>query len=86
MINKQLFPAIKYNNIIYTTYELNQVECVISEVPIVDVFFSSQSYPLYICGEGSIGKSVAARILEAQLLFEGRPCVLFECKYFNEKM
>ena len=76
MINSNLYPDVFCENHTYVSSFGN-----VGSHPIIQVYRYSQGRPMLVIGEGSIGKSTAMIILQAQLLHEGIPCFLFECKY-----
>ena len=80
MINSNLYPDVFCENHTYVSSFGN-----VGSHPIIQVYRYSQGRPMLVIGEGSIGKSTAMIILQAQLLHEGIPCFLFECKYINRQ-
>ena len=80
MINSNLYPDIFCENNTYTSsFDYAGLH------PIIQVYRSIQGRSMLVIGEGSIGKSTAMLILQAQLLYENFPCFLFECKYINQQ-
>ena len=88
MINERLFP-----NIVRKTD--NDEEYVYVNDPTAKRFPLLQLYDeisqeqdtlqILLVGEGSIGKSTSLRLLQAELMIRGIPCVRYECRHLNDR-
>lgn len=89
-LDPRLFPDIRYNGKTYTRFSLAADapdETVYCPYPFLSVYRQAiehdQAPNLLLLGEGSIGKTTNLRLLEADLLSQGTPTYLIECKNLN---
>lgn len=77
MLYKKLHPDIEFGSRKYTMLGKDNCE---NELPIIQLFDDWKSNYLMILGEGSMGKSTALKILEAELVYREIPSKLIECR------
>lgn len=76
MIYSKLHPDIMCQGIKYTIFDDKNSN---KDFPIIQLYDKWDGTPLLLLGEGSMGKSTAMRVLEAEILFRGAPVILIEC-------
>lgn len=76
MIYSKLHPDILHQGRKYTIFDDNNPD---NALPIIQLYNNWDGSPLLLLGDGSMGKSTAMRVLEAELLFRGAHVMLIEC-------
>ena len=76
MIYSKLHPDILHQGRKYTIFDDNNPD---NDLPIIQLYNNWDGSPLLLLGDGSMGKSTAMRVLEAELLFRGAHVMLIEC-------
>ncbi len=76
MIYSKLHPDILYQGRKYSIFDENRSDNIL---PIVQLYNDWDGSPILLLGDGSMGKSTAMRVLEAELLFRGIHVILIEC-------
>ncbi len=76
MLYSKLYPDIMYQNEKYTLFDTNNPT---SPPPIIQLYNDWDGSPILLLGDGSMGKSTAMRVLEAELIFRGIHVILIEC-------
>lgn len=84
-IDFRLFPDIIFNGNVYSNYnEYNHQMLANTNIPFLRAYNDAHDTPnLLLVGEGSIGKSTSLIVFKAEMLYQDKSCLLYECKSIN---
>lgn len=84
-IDFRLFPDIVFQGNIYSHYDEDSQRMLESaSIPFLQAYkIAKDDMNILLMGEGSLGKSTSLRVFEAEMLYQNRPCLFYECKSIN---